>query len=317
MDIKALLNKESDTSSDEKVSEDPILPPKSEHDHHHDHHHDHSHEAHRPMHPISPEVNTPSDAVFSKNRRSAPAQPIPSVPQYTPLPRIQSDTAVNFPTALSAFGAQPQFPPATGFQTSHTTLLSQQMHARRIRATSYPLRQFPTTPVAASDSLMRSLQQQQQNQLLQATLTPTGFAPTADAHRIYLTEANYDAEGDDRPKSWKWVQHSDRSSKTKRLPNAYMVFCNKWREVVRSQHPDLDHRQVTSKLGEMWRVLDEPLRHEYHEQAKILQQSTMDVMADPASNSPSSDEMDETSASVGHYAALPTKESVHGRSSHT
>lgn len=57
----------------------------------------------------------------------------------------------------------------------------------------------------------------------------------------------------------------------KRPMNAYMLFCNDTRGELLQREPDLSHKTVMQRLGELWKGLAEDRKMSYRERAKELQ----------------------------------------------
>lgn len=60
-------------------------------------------------------------------------------------------------------------------------------------------------------------------------------------------------------------------SKTKRPPNAYILYCLEKRGELREQYPDMPNIEISKMLGERWKDLDEAYKRPYKERAKDLQ----------------------------------------------
>eukprot|EP00002_Diphylleia_rotans_P002057 TRINITY_DN11267_c0_g1_i1.p1 TRINITY_DN11267_c0_g1~~TRINITY_DN11267_c0_g1_i1.p1 ORF type:complete len:201 (-),score=34.15 TRINITY_DN11267_c0_g1_i1:209-811(-) len=99
-----------------------------------------------------------------------------------------------------------------------------------------------------------------------------GFITYPSSYGDSSSPVSVNSENDDGRRSWKWIEHSDKS-KSRRMPSGYMMYSNKLRESVRRQNPHLTHRQITSRLGEMWRQLQPSERDIYHEQARVIRES--------------------------------------------
>lgn len=63
----------------------------------------------------------------------------------------------------------------------------------------------------------------------------------------------------------------ESKSKGKRPPNAFILYCLERRQEVRVQNPDLPNLEVTKRLSEQWKSLNEVGRRPYKERAKALQ----------------------------------------------
>ncbi|XP_071988026.1 transcription factor SOX-15-like [Engystomops pustulosus] len=58
----------------------------------------------------------------------------------------------------------------------------------------------------------------------------------------------------------------------KRPMNAFMVWSSEERRRVSAQHPTMHNSEISRRLGEVWRALDEEQRRPYREQAKRLRE---------------------------------------------
>lgn len=61
------------------------------------------------------------------------------------------------------------------------------------------------------------------------------------------------------------------NGKTRRPPNAYILFCLEKRSELRTQHPHLPNVDISKLLGDKWKELGESERLPYKERAKTLQ----------------------------------------------
>lgn len=61
------------------------------------------------------------------------------------------------------------------------------------------------------------------------------------------------------------------NGRTRRPPNAYILFCLEKRKELRSQNPQLSNVDISKLLGDKWKELDESERLPYKERAKTLQ----------------------------------------------
>jgi hypothetical protein len=50
--------------------------------------------------------------------------------------------------------------------------------------------------------------------------------------------------------------------------NAFIFFCSDNREEVKDENPDMKLKEITQRLGKMWKDVDEELKEEYKEKAK-------------------------------------------------
>lgn len=58
-----------------------------------------------------------------------------------------------------------------------------------------------------------------------------------------------------------------KMSVPKRNKNAYMFFVADKREEVKNSNPDLKHKEIVAKLGELWREMSEEEKKPYEKQA--------------------------------------------------
>jgi hypothetical protein len=56
--------------------------------------------------------------------------------------------------------------------------------------------------------------------------------------------------------------------KPKRAPSAYILFCQDMRATVKEEYPNYSPTQITSKLGELWRELDDESKAEFSAKSK-------------------------------------------------
>jgi hypothetical protein len=61
------------------------------------------------------------------------------------------------------------------------------------------------------------------------------------------------------------------SAKSRRPPNAYILYCLEKRSQLRLAHPDLPNVEISKILGENWKSLNESDRRPYKEKAKTMQ----------------------------------------------
>ena len=52
-------------------------------------------------------------------------------------------------------------------------------------------------------------------------------------------------------------------TKTKRQPNAYMIFVKKMRPKIVKENPDMSFTEIGKRLGEMWRALSDDEKKKY------------------------------------------------------
>lgn len=52
-------------------------------------------------------------------------------------------------------------------------------------------------------------------------------------------------------------------------PNAFMIFANEWRTKLASENPGASNREISVKLGELWRSLPSTQRNLYYTAAKV------------------------------------------------
>jgi hypothetical protein len=57
-------------------------------------------------------------------------------------------------------------------------------------------------------------------------------------------------------------------SKPKRAPSAYIIFCQEMRSTVKEEYPNIGPKEITQKLGELWRELDAETKAELQAKAK-------------------------------------------------
>jgi hypothetical protein len=76
-------------------------------------------------------------------------------------------------------------------------------------------------------------------------------------------------------KEFKTIEKMSKTKKEKRDPdapkaakNAFIFFCAEKRDEVKKEDPEMKPTDITKKLGEMWRELDEEDKEEYQEKAK-------------------------------------------------
>lgn len=63
----------------------------------------------------------------------------------------------------------------------------------------------------------------------------------------------------------------DESTRKKRPPNAYMLFCQDNREQVLERDPSLNYKTVMTRLGEIWTTLPAEEKQPYNDRAKEAQ----------------------------------------------
>ena len=63
-------------------------------------------------------------------------------------------------------------------------------------------------------------------------------------------------------------ESSGGGKKVRRPMNAFMIYCKRHRSQVREQNPDLDNRNVTRVLGDLWAKLDPVEKANFHAVAK-------------------------------------------------
>ncbi|KAK8895569.1 Transcription factor SOX-17 [Tritrichomonas musculus] len=64
---------------------------------------------------------------------------------------------------------------------------------------------------------------------------------------------------------------SDPTNKSRRPPNAYILYCLEKRTELRNIHPELPNIEISRMLGQNWKSLEEVARRPYKEKAKLLQ----------------------------------------------
>jgi len=52
-------------------------------------------------------------------------------------------------------------------------------------------------------------------------------------------------------------------TKTKRQPNAYMIFVKKMRPKIVKENPDMSFTEIGKRLGELWRALTDDEKKKY------------------------------------------------------
>ena len=60
------------------------------------------------------------------------------------------------------------------------------------------------------------------------------------------------------------------SSRPKRAPSAYIIFCQDKRAEVKEENPSFGPKEITSKLGELWRELDVETKAQYSRRSKEM-----------------------------------------------
>jgi hypothetical protein len=60
------------------------------------------------------------------------------------------------------------------------------------------------------------------------------------------------------------------SSRPKRAPSAYIIFCQDKRAEVKEKNPSFGPKEITSKLGELWRELDVETKAQYSRRSKEM-----------------------------------------------
>lgn len=75
----------------------------------------------------------------------------------------------------------------------------------------------------------------------------------------------------------------EKEDKPKRAPSAYIIFCSEMRSTVKDEYPDLGPKDITKKLGELWRELDDDSKADYSSKSKNL--STQLKSTQPAQSS--------------------------------
>jgi hypothetical protein len=60
------------------------------------------------------------------------------------------------------------------------------------------------------------------------------------------------------------------SSRPKRAPSGYIIFCQDRRAEVKEQNPSFGPKQITSRLGELWRELDDDTKSDYTRRSREL-----------------------------------------------
>ena len=61
------------------------------------------------------------------------------------------------------------------------------------------------------------------------------------------------------------------SVQAKRPMNAYMLFCAEYRDDLMKNDPELTHRTVMARLGELWKEMPDAAKQPYRERARHLQ----------------------------------------------
>eukprot|EP00002_Diphylleia_rotans_P039922 TRINITY_DN937_c0_g1_i1.p1 TRINITY_DN937_c0_g1~~TRINITY_DN937_c0_g1_i1.p1 ORF type:complete len:255 (-),score=46.18 TRINITY_DN937_c0_g1_i1:532-1296(-) len=82
---------------------------------------------------------------------------------------------------------------------------------------------------------------------------PSSPQAAAPSHRALGSGSNAGSGSGSGSRSWRWVQQMTKKSAKKKTPNSYILFCLVERDAVRALHPRMTHRQVTARLGELWR----------------------------------------------------------------
>lgn len=64
---------------------------------------------------------------------------------------------------------------------------------------------------------------------------------------------------------------SEQPAPRRRPMNAYMLFCADVREDLMKNEPELTHKTVMQRLGELWKSMSDDLQRPYRERARLLQ----------------------------------------------
>ncbi|XP_056409892.1 transcription factor SOX-1-like [Hyla sarda] len=75
-----------------------------------------------------------------------------------------------------------------------------------------------------------------------------------------------------RPEELHLLLHGMAEAPVKRPMNAFMVWSSEERKRVSALHPKMHNSEISRRLGEVWRALDEDERRPYRERAKKLRE---------------------------------------------
>jgi len=64
---------------------------------------------------------------------------------------------------------------------------------------------------------------------------------------------------------------TQRQSRLKRPLNAYMLFCQERRSSLLQEEPNLNHKAIMTRLGDLWKAMSSEEQNPYREQARQLQ----------------------------------------------
>ena len=67
---------------------------------------------------------------------------------------------------------------------------------------------------------------------------------------------------------------SSTSTRPKRAPSGYIIFCQDRRAEVKEENPSFGPKQITSRLGELWRELDDDTKADYTRRSRELSPKT-------------------------------------------
>jgi hypothetical protein len=72
------------------------------------------------------------------------------------------------------------------------------------------------------------------------------------------------------PNSGKSEEALKDKVKIRRPPNAYIIFANEWRKIIAAQNPGEKSKQISTRLGAMWKSLTDDEREQYMHMARKL-----------------------------------------------
>jgi len=64
------------------------------------------------------------------------------------------------------------------------------------------------------------------------------------------------------------------STRPKRAPSGYIIFCQDRRADVKEENPSYGPKQITSRLGELWRELDDETKANYNRRSREMYPKT-------------------------------------------
>lgn len=189
-----------------------------------------------------PQDNDQNGDSKSKHADQSPPPPPPQTIEPTnnkedfPQPDHQSSPTRQNSSSSSSGSSSPPSTTATTSPTSATTIPSLTTNTKT-----------PTTTTTSSSTTITTI----------PAITSCPTSTTTTTSTATLTNSNSSTNSS-----------SSNSIEQKRPMNAFLLFCQRQRSLVREQYPNLENRNITRILGDYWSKLDKEEKDHYTELAR-------------------------------------------------